>query len=47
MTTLNKLRVGEIGSKIVVINGKRRKITMRRIKSTGFPQFIVMKNEKA
>jgi len=39
---ISKLRVGEIGIKITK-NGRR--ITMKRIRSTGFPQFKIIKNE--
>lgn len=44
---ISKLRVGEIGTKIITLrNGKKRVVTMKRIASKGFPQFIILNNEK-
>ena len=43
MSNFSNLKVGETGTKII----KGRRITMKRIKSTGFPQFIVIENVKA
>lgn len=43
MVNLSKLRVGEVGTKITK-NGRR--ITMRRVRTTGFPQFVILSNEK-
>ena len=40
MGSFKQLKVGETGTKII----KGRKITMKRIKSTGFPQFVVIEN---
>jgi hypothetical protein len=41
--SLSKLRVGEIGHKVTK-NG--RLITVKRIATTGFPQFKILSNEE-
>ncbi len=44
---MSKLRVGEVGEKVVTgKNGKKRVIVMKRIASTGFPQFRIIGNKE-
>jgi len=44
ITSFTKLRVGEVGQKV---NKNGRLITVKRIASTGFPQYRILANEPA
>lgn len=39
-------RVGEVGTIIVKGRGGKRRVTMKRIATKGFPQFIILSNKK-
>ena len=40
-------KIGEKVTKIIVSKNGRRKITMERIATKGFPQWVIKKNVKA
>lgn len=45
--TLNGMRVGEEREIIRNVKGQMRRLRARKIKSTGFPQFVWLSNQPA
>ena len=45
--TTKGMKVGEERELLRTINGNRRIITIRKVRSTGFPQFRILENRAA